>query len=189
MKTLIVSRFNEDLDWLYKVKDWKIALYNKGQDINLDCIKLPNVGREAETYLNFIVNNYDTLKGIYAFFQGYPYGHGLSNNENIISDLESINENLGFQFFKNSRILYCDHRGLPDHDTGLNIKDYVSKYNIKIPEVLTFSPGAQFVVKAENIKLRDKTFYINLLNSVNYDIKPVESYILERLWKYIFENE
>ena len=82
MKTLIVSRFNEDLDWLYKVKDWKIALYNKGQDINLDCIKLPNVGREAETYLNFIVNNYDTLKGIYAFFQGYPYGHGLSNNEN-----------------------------------------------------------------------------------------------------------
>ena len=74
---IVVARYNEDISWLYPYLDHDISiiLYNKGQDIDkLDSrikeIKLPNIGREANTYLYHIVHNYDNLKEITIFLQG-----------------------------------------------------------------------------------------------------------------------
>ena len=62
---LIIARYNEDLFWL---NEWQsqfdIVVYNKGKDDlkqDYKIINLPNIGREAHTYLYHIVNNYDTL--------------------------------------------------------------------------------------------------------------------------------
>jgi hypothetical protein len=80
MKTeIVVSRYNENLDWLKKIKkskDLKITVYNKGKDdIDVPFIPLKNIGRESHTYLYHIINNYDNLADQTIFCQGDPIFH------------------------------------------------------------------------------------------------------------------
>jgi hypothetical protein len=80
MKTeIVIARYNENLDWLKKIKkskDIKITVYNKGKDdINVPFIPLPNIGRESHTYLYHIINNYDNLADQTVFCQGDPIFH------------------------------------------------------------------------------------------------------------------
>lgn len=73
---LVIARYNEDISWLSKVKNMKITIYNKGvDDLNLNNIKLPNIGRESHTYLTHIINNYDNLADTTIFCQGDPFFH------------------------------------------------------------------------------------------------------------------
>jgi hypothetical protein len=80
MKTeIVIARYNENLDWLKKIKkskDIKITVYNKGKDdINVPFISLPNIGRESHTYLYHIINNYHNLADQTVFCQGDPIFH------------------------------------------------------------------------------------------------------------------
>ena len=80
MKTeIVVARYNENLDWLKKIKkskDLKITVYNKGpDDIDVPFIQLPNIGRESHTYLYHIINNYDKLADQTIFCQGDSIFH------------------------------------------------------------------------------------------------------------------
>ena len=80
MKTeIVVARYNENLDWLKKIKkskDLKITVYNKGlDDIDVPFIKLENKGRESQTYLYHIINNYDNLADQTIFCQGDSICH------------------------------------------------------------------------------------------------------------------
>ena len=68
-KSLIISRFDEDLDWLNSIKNFKKIIYNKGRNIQDDSlgkiINIKNVGRESHTWIYNIFNNYENLKIIY----------------------------------------------------------------------------------------------------------------------------
>jgi hypothetical protein len=80
MKTeIVVARYKENLDWLKKIKkskDIKITVYNKGpDDISINAIQLPNIGRESHTYLYHIINNYDNLADQTIFCQGDSIYH------------------------------------------------------------------------------------------------------------------
>lgn len=74
---LVVARFNENLNWLRKVpKNFKITIYNKGSNnIPYKFIKIPNVGRESNTYLHHIIKNYNNLSKTTIFVQGDPFDH------------------------------------------------------------------------------------------------------------------
>jgi hypothetical protein len=73
------------------------------------------------------------------------------------------------------------------HDPPLKIKDYCVENGIDYDgDILHFVPGAQFYVSSDVIKRRPKEFYEKLWNTVNYDMCPIEAYILERLWHKIF---
>ena len=82
---LIISRYNEDISWinylLFNEKIKKIIIINKGEDniksFNNSKIKIikKNIGREGETYLNFIIENYNNLPDNIWFSQGYPFEH------------------------------------------------------------------------------------------------------------------
>lgn len=74
---IVVAHFNENISWLAKLlqedqvaKDAYVAVYAKGSeqmelksfpDARARLEYLPNVGREAHTYLSHIVQNYDQL--------------------------------------------------------------------------------------------------------------------------------
>jgi hypothetical protein len=80
MKTeIVIARYNENLDWLKKIKkskDLKITVYNKGpNDIDVPFIPLPNIGRESHTYLYHIIHNYDNLADQTIFCQGDSIFH------------------------------------------------------------------------------------------------------------------
>jgi hypothetical protein len=75
---IIVSRYNETLDWTleYPFNLFKYVVYNKGPNQNFfkenvnQIINLANVGRCDHTYLYHIVTNYNDLATITVFFPG-----------------------------------------------------------------------------------------------------------------------
>jgi hypothetical protein len=75
---IVVSRYNEDLEWINKppFNLYPITVYNKGVNNNFHIrsahtiIKLDNVGRCDHTYLYHIVHNYDKLADITVFLPG-----------------------------------------------------------------------------------------------------------------------
>ncbi|MFM7182221.1 MAG: DUF3431 domain-containing protein [Verrucomicrobiales bacterium] len=124
---------------------------------------LENVGREASSYLWFIVKHYHDLKDdeIYSFRQAREHEHqiGVFNFE-------------------------CAQNGAPHHG-GLEIKRLADLIDLDIPEKIQFTAGAQFDVSGYQIKQRPIEWYVRA-----FDVsmsEPQAPWILERLWKYIFD--
>jgi hypothetical protein len=93
--TIVVARFNENLDWLIPYND-SVIIYNKG-DKNIpqfkNIISLANIGREGNTYLRYIIDNYNKLPSHITFLQGDPFGH----NETILYGIDNYEKHLNFQ--------------------------------------------------------------------------------------------
>jgi len=76
----VVARYNEDISNFAEYNN-NLVVYNKGNNdispcINRSCIKnVPNLGREAGTYCNYILDNYDNLPEYMIFTQGNPCDH------------------------------------------------------------------------------------------------------------------
>jgi hypothetical protein len=103
-KRLIIAKYKESIDWCHQLKDnFDIIIYNKDTNLPLtdydnspsfyekDGIKycdLPNIGREAHTYLYHIIHNYNTLSDIEIFTQGNPFDHSYD----FINKLKQIEE-------------------------------------------------------------------------------------------------
>lgn len=83
--TLVVARYQEDLAWLAKVdRGIRVVVYNKGPAINDEAAlaridhltKLPNRGREADTYLAHLQKGRTDDDGEFTIFcQGEPFTH------------------------------------------------------------------------------------------------------------------
>ena len=66
---ICVSKYKEDTLWLSQLSPLiKQTIYNKFDKKGSN--PLPNVGREAHTYLHHIVENYDNLSDLTVFAQG-----------------------------------------------------------------------------------------------------------------------
>jgi len=86
---IIIARYNENVDWLMKLiykYSWiqEIIIFNKGINDFSDIIKnsnkikiiqKKNIGRESDTYLSYIIDNYFNLPKYIWFVQGSPFDH------------------------------------------------------------------------------------------------------------------
>lgn len=154
----IIARYNEDISWCDDC-DIKFVVQKD--------VHLPNKGREASSYLWFIINNYDTLEGDYEFRQGRTIDHPI-----------------------HAFIEMSDHKGFPHHHPyypALDLKRLADELNLEIPEYLTFTIGAQFKVSTEQIKRHSLEWYKKAYNiAMGDDYGPWVAHHFERLWKYIF---
>ena len=50
-----------------------------------------------------------------------------------------------------------------------------------------FGAGAQFIVSKKNIVKRPKNFYYKIIEILQYDINPIEGFVIERFHKMIFD--
>lgn len=77
-KLVIISRYQEDLEWVRKL-DCSILIYNKDdKEYNeFPNFQIPNIGRESETFIRGIIDNYDILNQFESitFLQGNPFEH------------------------------------------------------------------------------------------------------------------
>lgn len=80
--SIVVAQYKENIDWISKVpEDIKVFVYTKS-DVSNSVVRtntvfktLPNVGREAHTYIHHIVYNYESLTDTVIFLQGDPFEH------------------------------------------------------------------------------------------------------------------
>ena len=201
---LVISRYGENLDWLMKWRDeFDIIVYNKGDKIdnnNYTVVELPNYGRESQTYLHHIVQNYDSLYYGTVFHQGDIKDIGVNVFKNIMQYVVEI-ENNGFSasnigFFNgtlwNDIDFLSDPRYKSQVESGflklseIKFKDYVQNHFNKIPQITPVCWCGCFGVRKDFILSRPKKFYEDLLKSIPEYHTPEEAHFLERMWAYIF---
>jgi len=184
MNQLIVARFNEDISWISHVQKWEKLVVNKGESFekipNVKLTHAENIGREPETFLSYIVENWDELPGQMAFVQGNPLDHA----PNAVSELNTFAEKPGqFAWFNKNAKISCDRLGNPHHP-GLDLVNACVACQILFPEEFVFVPGGQFVVSKERVKKHDLSVYKELLSIAQND--PKGPWIIERLWGVLF---
>jgi len=185
---IIVARYNENLEWTKPFSN--VIIYNKGEKLNdeFNSIQLTNVGREGHTYYKYICDNYDNLSDYTIFLQGYPFDH----SPNIVNSLNKYinNEKLQISFeHLSERVLGCNLSGCPHHGSPLNlIEVYEKLFGEKKEELpFVFGAGAQFIVSKNNILKRPREFYLKIVEMLEYDINPIEGFVIERFHNMIFE--
>ena len=208
---IVISRYDENLDWLDLINqsNYDIVIYNKGNDINREFIKLDNVGREAHTFLTYIVDNYDNLPEYTIFLQGEPFYHCTDEYRRLYCDNNSYeyNKNLDYKYFinlinsenfvgfnlvefLNNELKECYIGDAIGKYDGFNINPYLTNlFNDQNherchPWGFKFIAGAQYCVLKETIIKRSLQFYKTCLE---YSLQDDEfPWVMERFWYMIF---
>lgn len=165
-------------------------IYNKGPD-QISGTSLPNVGREAHTYLHHIVNSYDSMSDCIIFCQANPFDHEPSFL-NKINDPELYRLVMGDGFIGLCpRCTEGPHAiDDPRHPIGLPMYywfDLLFEHRLSRHDNYNSFYGAQFITTKARVHCRPLNFYKFLLSLVSTDINPMEAYIYERLWPFIFD--
>lgn len=196
-KEIVVSRYNENIDWINGVQtDINITIYNKGhQDINIDrtntkVINVTNIGREGETFLRHIKENYDYLFYNILFIQGNPFAHYKSFLEVANTKLtESI-------FYISDWIPRVTTYSSPDIvNKANNLLTTMGLNNIS--NDCTFSAGAQYLINRNLIKRKPNHWWNQLYEHYISDLHDFELYkdssanpwIFERIWPIIYNDK
>jgi hypothetical protein len=175
---IVVSRYNEDLSWTREFSDY-CTIYNKGDDIEYNSVKLKNIGREGHTYIHHIVKNYYNLSDYTVFLQGDPFN---PHSPGLISTLNQLIDNSGIIpnfIWISERLVYGDFEY--EHEPYHRIFPYIKFAYEKIfnseppPKRFTFGAGAQFCVSREKIHSHPKSFYENILSLFETKTKTEDS--------------
>lgn len=180
---LVIAKFNEDISW---IKDINIpyVIYNKGE-FNENFINVPNNGREGETYLRYIIENYDRLPEIIVFAQGNPFEHYRSFIETVNSfNLSSpvilgLSDWIETEHADSNGVFFQEGSGIKDTLPRLGISKEISKQ--------TFYTGAQYIVSNKFILNKSLSWWINCYDV--YNSNPRSPWIFERIWLDIFCHE
>jgi hypothetical protein len=192
MVNIVVAKYKENIDWTKKIKNHKITIYDKSDQQTEGSIKLKNKGREGETFLYHIVNNYHNLDDVTVFLQGNPFEHlqilvgwraQLTDDEinTVIRKMDNeINDQCDFTTFY--QVIYND----PNHTNGVNSKYYCEKYYGESYNSFTVSPGAQYIVPKKYILSRPLDFWKKLQQAMFSE--ELNGYAQEQLWFLAFTH-
>ena len=209
---IVSSHYNEDLDWLKK-SPWKVIVCDKpGASASsfmpdLSCTLDVNRGREASSYLKYIVENYDNLPPKLAFIHGhedavhqnYPRGllEAIKDAKTDKFDFISLNNWIHLKKDANTQPT------LPNHPTSHKFEDHPKVYEemrktwpsvfepifgMKIPEYFRFDSSAQFIVSRKAIHRHGKDVYQRLYE---FMVDPhgddwARGVIMEFTWHMLF---
>jgi hypothetical protein len=178
-------------------------IYNKGEFLGLTHEKrINNVGRESETYLHYIIENYHTLPYVVVFTQARISDHKGANDVNYLIRIknEAIRHSKSQNFFTHHDVGKCVHfdKRWNVRPGGFFLKDnykhapivfkkwFQTYICIKYPNPIHIYGNAIFAVKRELILNKPLEYYKWLISEVNHHINPAEGHFFERSWHYLF---
>jgi hypothetical protein len=179
----VIAKYKEDISWVNQLK-CPYIVYDKSNDI-------PNVGRESETYLRYIIANYEKLPNYILFLQGHPFDHLT------IGTVDYINESIDKILDNNIDFLHLNNLHCEKHNRYTRTKEsFIVLFNHTLPEMFIFPPGAQFIVSRDSIIFRSKQFYqtiSNVISKINNNRVSFQNclvcpWTIERMWPYIFNR-
>jgi hypothetical protein len=226
---IAVAKYHEETGWLSEASNYDIfvTIYDKSNpelvDVNSivkvsdNHFMLPNIGREAQTYIKHIVENYDNLYDVEVFSQGRISDH-VSNFWGKLSSFLEGNEDY-IDFCDNTKISCLNeisyqkiskeypHVDINDRGSGSYIflaaegnKKLYRMTHGEIPEsenaYVKFGLHAVFAVSAERIRSIPIETYkkmLDLFKVKGSSYSDTNSHIywayeFEYTWKHIFSN-
>lgn len=193
-KLLIISKYNEPVDWISSVS-CDYIIYDKSETPIEKSISRPNIGREAETLLYYIITNYYNLPELIIFLQGDPRFNPIKfTYEQIVQKINStyISELNSFL-----EPMWC-----------VEIEKYWAVESGEICKILfnksgfiKYSSGAEYFIPKNNILCRPYDFYERLhakilqFGNKGFDSKKmsfksegISAWAIEPIWYTIFDS-
>lgn len=209
---IIVARYNEDISWLNNEIN-NCIIYNKGEKLhNIENeICLENVGRESDTYLHYIIKNYDNLPDIIIFTQAKISDHRGKNDVNYLIKLKNQalqygksnpyythSQDTNTKHSRNIHSCWNDDWNLENdtfylknnykNNTPIIFKEwFINRININYPNPMHIYCNGIFAVKKELIHKHKREYYEQLILEVNHHINSTEGHFFERSWYYLFD--
>ena len=187
---LVVARYLEDLSWLRNIPPQITPrVYDKSPTGNL-----PNVGREAHTYLHYICENYDDLADLTVFAQGRPFDHAFDFHKTLralaggetVADFRWLGHIIDTDDANGARLFATWSKNNGDERLDMNgfHRALFGDVGIEGPPIYTFVLGAQFVASRELIRARSLAFWRRALQiSLEF---PDAAHCYERSWDRVF---
>ena len=218
MKTVIITRYNEKIDWLNYIIDSvdQIIVYNKGSNNDLFknftpppkvvIVNLPNVGRIDHTLAHYILENWnnlpDTLISLPASVlmcakKGH-YLNAMRKRFDIVKEkyngfysprYHKVNPEIFNYTIDNYQAEgYCNKNNNPFIKS--EYPDFVSWKKALIDDrpIRYIGMRGMFVVSRENINHIKKSIYENLLNSLSVGDNIENGHFAERIWAHLFRQ-
>jgi hypothetical protein len=186
---VIVARYKEDLMWTKTVQPGKrILVYNK---CGIMCNSLPNVGREAHTYLHHILHEYRTLPDWTFFTQGDPNAHLPRTRIQTVLNGFPDNRLRSVLMLEGGPIFFVDEPVRPleadpqNEDAQNDVRGLWDElFKSPFPEDILFAPAAIFAIHKSNLYTRSMAFYHHAMNAAAR--RPRGPWEFERLWAYLW---
>jgi hypothetical protein len=209
---IVVSRYNEDLEWLKNepFNKYSVVCYNKGpnsnfyQPENMVIIETENVGMNIHTYFEYIINNYDNLPDIVIFLSGSCMNDKIKNTLRtmelvsktnnsvfIIGRKENIISNEFYDFTLDEYDLANSKNVSLNSDRKLQpckIRPFGKWYETLFPgiNIHVHNPKAIFAVSRQHIHSRSKESYEELISYVNTHVNEECAHYFERAMLAVF---
>ncbi len=166
--------------------------------------KIENVGYNIYSYMKFIVDNYENLPETVVFCKNNVFPRHVS--EYLFHELSSRKvftaiEDPSSVTFQYPVTMLSSDNGFLELNTSWYVPyqptKYFSDFNAfyrfifdhkDVPRYLRFAPGGNYVVPRQNILLRSKEFYQNLMSFVAHDQLSGESHLVERALYIIWNS-
>lgn len=205
---LVVSRYKGDISpWIGDF--WgKVLVYDKLEGKRL----LPNVGREAHTYLHFIITHYDQLPDVTVFFQDDIFEH-IEHNKDYKEIVELIRHDThvdfrSFGFYQGfaeiltfedyfKYVFFSKTGGPVTSDNweakygNFRLRDCRIDYDESLRKLSLYPThfyctfGAIFAVSKQRILARPRNWYRRLMSLVDWHNSPMGAHFMERVWPYV----
>lgn len=210
---IVTAHYSEDLEWLKKSK-YPVILCDKpgakSSSFTPDkkCTLNVNRGREASSYLKYIVEYYDNLPDRIVFLHGHENAVHQKYPKHLLQAIDDARKDLDFVSLNNFINLKKSHGEppkLPVHEYSQEFGDWKPAFDdmkenwetlfkpivgFDMPEYFRFDISAQFIVTRKAIHRHSKHVYQKLLNYVIEDGKNdhTRGAVLEFLWQSIFTD-
>ena len=197
MVELVVAHYTENLNWLRNLPaGLQKTVYHKGPDAEKEHKNspLPNVGREAHTYLHHIVNQYDSLAEWTIFCQGKPFDHAYDFKKTLREFIAHPADGCPTGFRWLGHLIDTDDkqghrlfRPWSKNEDGRSLDMagfHRALFGSDGPELYTFVLGAQFAVHRTVILRQSLPFYKHALaTAITF---PDAAHCFERSWDRVF---
>ena len=192
MIEVVISKYTENSEWIQKINH-KTIVYDKSNNPIAGSIHRPNIGRESESLLFHIIENYNSLPDLTIFLQGDP------RSNPIIYTYDEVIEEINQQHRHELKTILT-------WEGYVNIRDYWLKSCATLNDILfencddmvIYSSGVQYVIPKEVILNRPLKLYQSLHTQlIKYDNKAliankknlsdgIDAWTMEVIWGNIF---
>jgi len=189
---LVVARYAEDLAWLKRVpREFAVTVYDKG-DGSSGGMHLPNVGREAHTYMHHLATNYGELAELTVFVQGHPFDHApdlhtrlraYANGAEVASDFWWLGFLADTDDSRGRRLFVPWSKNPERHELEMD-RFHEELLGVPGPASYRFFVGGQFTIRRDTVLRRPQKFYAQAAEfAARFPLAP---HCFERCWDRIF---
>lgn len=208
-RELVVAAYRGDCSWVSLFLDRfdRVSIYTKDpshpwpealrQDPRVRWIPLPNVGREAHTYLEHIVRHHGRGLADRTVFSQDGFSDHLRNDQfSALCRGERIVNETGLNAaWDRALVDYVpSYRGQPlapsGHTHGSFYREFIGGDGAALPDTVPWQHGAYLVLRRDEIERRPLPVYERLLRSsgLSSHAHPEAAHYMERFWYRLFDE-